>query len=112
MLIAWLCCFLIGATLCPGAPDHSSISKHPGLVAGLQKAILRMMGLKTIPKKGPNDKVQQFMLDLYHQRVSGMETSGNTIRAFRSKGLLIEILCFAKGDVDRGVVDSGEGGGE
>ncbi|XP_078364349.1 bone morphogenetic protein 2-like [Oculina patagonica] len=93
MFIALLCCLFFGATICLGEPKPPLTAKEAKVAKAVEKAMLKILGLKTPPKpkKGSKDKIPQFMLDSINKQVNesarrGMEVSETTNQKLENEG--------------------------
>ena len=82
--------------MCLGVPEPaSSPAKQAEVKEAMEKAILKILGLKAPPKpkKGLKEKIPQFILDLYNKQVNESmgtgeaEMSDSNNQEFENEGL-------------------------
>ena len=78
MFTGLLWCLVFGTMMCLAVQDDSPDEKQKEINEALGKAILKQLGLKTIPKpkKGLKEKVPQYILDAYNNQGNQTEEQG------------------------------------
>ena len=73
-----LWCLFFGTMICLAVQDDSSDAKQKEINKALGKAILKQLGLKTLPKpvKGLKEEVPQYIIDAYNNQGNHSKAQG------------------------------------
>ena len=95
MFTGLLWCLFFGVIVCLPVQNDSSDAKQKEINKALGKAILKMLGLKTLPKpvKELKEKVPQYILDAYNNQGNQTEQQGK--ENFSSSTSTEKIIIFA-----------------
>ena len=95
MFTGLLWCLFFGVMICLPVQNDSSDAKQKEINKALGEAILKQLGLKTLPKpiKGLKKKVPQYIIDAYNNQGNQTEEQGNEI--FCNSTSTEEIITFS-----------------
>ena len=94
MFTGLLWCLFFGTMICLAVQDDSSDQKQKEINKALGKAILKQLGLKTLPKpkKGLKENVPQYILDALNNQGNQTEEQGK--KNFSSSTSTEKIIIF------------------